>query len=96
MNPTTIVTLKELVSTVAQSTGLTQIKTEQVIRAYQAEILKNIKAGNKVKIYAFGAFTLTHKIARGGVNPKTKEKLLIPAHNSPKLTFASNVRDDMR
>lgn len=96
MNPTTIVTLKELVSTVAKSTGLTQIKTEEVIRAYQAQILKNIKAGNTVKIYAFGAFTLNPKKTRPGVNPKTKEKLVIPAHNSPKLTFSKNVKDDMR
>jgi DNA-binding protein HU-beta len=96
MSTANILTLKDLVSSLSQSTQTTQAKIEQIIKAYNQSIIDTIKTGKKVRIYGFGTYFLTHKAARGGVNPKTLEKLVIPAHTAPKIVFADNVKKALK
>jgi DNA-binding protein HU-beta len=42
-----------------------------------------LKSGGEVNITGFGAFKVSARASRNGVNPRTGESIKIPAMNSP-------------
>lgn len=48
-------------------------------------IIKEVKYGNKVLISGFGTFHLSHRKARNGINPVTKEAMKIDGMMVPKF-----------
>lgn len=60
--------------------------TDDFIKAFFKEILKELKSGNKVEIEGFGKFEAVKKKARKGVKPPTGEPILIPACRVPKFS----------
>jgi DNA-binding protein HU-beta len=73
----------ELVSAVAEKTGLTKKDSEQAIDATFAVITEDLAAGGKVQLVGFGSFEVKERAARIGRNPKTKEQINIAASKSP-------------
>ena len=73
----------ELISAVADNTGLTKKDSEAAINAAFESITDALKAGDKVQMVGFGSFEVKHREARQGRNPKTKEPIQIAASNSP-------------
>lgn len=65
--------------------GKTGGNREDVVKYFNAvietfsEVLIN---GDGVLIVGFGKFSVTHRAARSGVNPSTKEKIFIPANKT--------------
>ena len=46
-------------------------------------IMETVAAGEKVRLVGFGTFEARKREARTGVNPRTKEKVEIPASTAP-------------
>jgi DNA-binding protein HU-beta len=69
----------ELITQVAKTTGLTQVDTAKVINAALEAITAALKAGQKVTLTGFGTFQARKTAARLGTNPKTRQKIHIPA-----------------
>ena len=69
----------ELIAQVAKTTGQTQVDTAKVINATLEAITAALKAGEKVTLIGFGTFEARKTVARQGTNPKTKQKIAIPA-----------------
>jgi len=53
----------------------------------------NLESGNKVTFLGFGDFEVVNRAARDGRNPKTKEKIKIPATNSVKFKAGKTLKD---
>ncbi|MCD8255431.1 MAG: HU family DNA-binding protein, partial [Oscillospiraceae bacterium] len=62
----------ELVSTVADRTGLTKKDTERTLNAIFDTITESLQAGEKVQLVGFGVFDIKERAARVGRNPRTK------------------------
>ena len=75
----------DLVNSLAQKTGLTKTKSNEVIDAIVSSISEALKSGDKVTLVGFGTFTTTQRDARKGRNPKTGETLEIPAKRVAKF-----------
>lgn len=75
----------DLINSVAEKTGLTKTKSNQVIDAVIGTISESLKGGEKVTLVGFGTFTTSQREARTGRNPKTGETLEIPAKKVPKF-----------
>ncbi len=73
----------ELITAVAEQTGLSKKDAEQAIKAVFDSIEKAVAAGDKVQIVGFGTFELRTRSARQGRNPRTKEPIEIPASKLP-------------
>ncbi len=69
----------ELVSAVAEKTGMSKKDSEKAINAAFDTITEALAAGDKVQLVGFGAFEVKERGARIGRNPKTKEEIEIPA-----------------
>ena len=75
----------ELVEALAGKTDLTKAKATEVIDAMTAIISKSISKGDNVRIVGFGTFTVVHRKATTGRNPRTGAVIKIAAKNKPKF-----------
>jgi DNA-binding protein HU-beta len=75
----------ELVSNLAKKSGLTKIKTNQIIDSLLSIISESLSNGDKVTLVGFGTFTSHQRSTRKGRNPKTGEVVEVPAKRVPKF-----------
>ena len=77
----------DLVNLVAARTELTKTDVSLVVDAAIETIVDSVVEGKKVSILGFGSFEPRDRSARQGLNPKTGEKIAIPAKRVP--TFSA-------
>jgi len=83
----------DLVSVVAQNTGLTKADAGKAIDAVLATISDALARGETVNLIGFGAFSVKARAARTGLNPRTKETIEIPASNVPAFKAGKALKD---
>ena len=76
-------TKAELINAVAQKTELSKKDSEKAVVAVIDAISEALAAGEKVALVGFGTFEVKERAAREGINPRTKEKIEIPASKLP-------------
>ena len=69
----------ELVSKIADDTGLSRSQANAAIDSFADAVTKALKAGDKVTLVGFGTFTVSKRNARTGRNPQTGEAIKIKA-----------------
>lgn len=75
----------ELVNAIAEKANLTKVDAKAALDATLCAIGDAIAAGDKVALLGFGTFAVAEKGARTGINPRTKEKIEIPARKAVKF-----------
>ena len=83
----------ELISAVAEKTGLSKKDSEKAINATFDTIALSMEAGEKVQLVGFGAFDIKERASRIGRNPKTKEEIEIPASRVPAFKAGKALKD---
>jgi nucleoid DNA-binding protein len=73
------ITKKELVSRIAERTGQTKVVTKEVIQLFLDEIIDELGRGNRLEFREFGVFEIKERAARKAQNPRTLEKVYVPA-----------------
>lgn len=68
----------------------------KVVEFMIEQILENLKTGNKVSLYGLCTFEIKQMAARQGINPKTKEKIQIPAKKKMACKVAKQVKDALK
>ena len=76
---TRTITKKELVSRIAEKTGQTKVVTKEVIQLFLDEIISELGTGNRLEFREFGVFEIKERAARKAQNPRTLEKVYVPA-----------------
>lgn len=85
----------ELVSYVAESTGLTKKDAAKAVDAVFSGIETSLKNGEKVQLIGFGNFEVRERAARKGRNPQTGEEIEIAASKAPAFTPGKNLKDSV-
>lgn len=76
----------DLVEAVLSAAGLqTKKQAEAAVDAVFDAVTKSLGKGEEVAIAGFGTFRTMKRAARAGINPKTGEKIQIPAKTAPKF-----------
>lgn len=70
---------KEVVEVVATELDMTQVEVKRVLDTALDKIKDYVAGGDAVDLSGFGKIEPRERAARNGVNPATKEKILIPA-----------------
>lgn len=83
----------DLVNLVAARTELTKTDVSLVVDAAIDTIIDSVVEGKKVSILGFGSFEPRERSARQGLNPKTGEKIKIPAKRVPAFTAGKMFKD---
>ncbi len=86
-------TKTELVSEVAERTGLTKVDAERAVKALVDTVTDCLKKGDSLTIVGFGTFSVSQRAARTGKNPRTGEKLEIAAVTTPKFKPGKSLKD---
>ncbi len=73
------VTKKELVSRIAEETGQTKVVTKDIIQMFLDQIITELALGNRLEFREFGVFEIKERAARKAQNPRTLEKVDVPA-----------------
>jgi DNA-binding protein HU-beta len=74
---------KELIDTVAKSTGETKRVVGDVVEETLTTIQKQVKRGDRVTIPGFGTFSRRARAARTARNPRTGEAIKVKASKVP-------------
>ena len=77
-------------------TAFSKKDVTRVLEAFTRIVERTLKKGEKVSVTGFGSFVLSHRPARKGINPATKQKIDIPAVNVPKFKAGKQLRDFVR
>lgn len=72
-------TQEALIKEIAQEANLSQDKTKSVLRLISKMITSYTNQGKTVTLPDLGRFEKKTRAAKTGINPKTKEKIQIPA-----------------
>ena len=73
--------------------GLNKREARELVELYFDEIKMALANGNQVKLSGYGNFDLRDKKERPGRNPKTGEKIAIPAKRVPAFTAGKMFKD---
>ena len=82
----------ELISAIAEKSGLTKVDARKALDGFINATTEALKNGEKISLIGFGTFDITERKARVGLNPKTKEKIQIPAKKVIKFKVGSDLK----
>jgi integration host factor subunit beta len=89
-------TRSELVALLASRfPQLTATDADVSVKEIIAAISETLTAGNRVEIRSFGVFCLNHRPPRTGRNPKTGEKVAVPAKSVPHFRAGKELRESV-
>jgi len=86
----------ELIASIAEKTGMKKRDIEIVLNGFVEVVKETLKKGDKVSLIGFGTFGIREKKARTGVNPRTKEKITIPAKKSPYFKPGKELKEEVQ
>ena len=83
---------QELIKSMAEKTSLNKTNSEKVLNAFIESVQEALANGEKVQLIGFGTFETKERGARVGLNPRTKEKIDIPAKKVHHLKQEKNLK----
>ena len=87
------VTKKELVARIADRTAQTKVVARDIVQMFLDEIIRELGRGNRLEFREFGVFEIKERAARRAQNPRTLEKVDVPAKRVVKFRVAKAAKD---
>ena len=85
-------TKRELIYAVADLCNMPTSQAQTVIDATLDVIRDELKADREVNLINFGKFSVKHRAASKGRNPRTGEEIQLPAHKLPTFTAGKSLK----
>ena len=82
----------DLVDRVAERVGLSKVLSSKAVEALLDAITGSLSSGTEVRLVGFGTFTVRRRKASEGRNPRTGERIQIPASKVPKFRAGQGLR----
>ena len=86
------ITKKELVHRIADKTGNTKVVAKEIIQSFLNAIIDELAEGNRLEFREFGVFESRERAARLAQNPRTLEKVPVPAKRIVKFKVGRLMR----
>ena len=71
-------TKKEIVKTISEEIGLTQLKTKEIVQKTFDAIVETLVEDRRIELRNFGVFEVKNRAARKARNPRTGQKVFVP------------------
>lgn len=85
-------TKSELIDALAKSTGFTKVDCNKFFESFVDTVTNTLKNGDEIRLIGFGTFKVTNRAAREARNPRTGDKIKIPATKAPKFTPGKDLK----
>ena len=83
----------ELIKEIAEKAGITLKDAGLAFDGFMEAVTEALKKEEKIQIAGFGSYELKSKEAREGFNPKTGQKIKIPAAKVPVFKFGKAYKE---
>ena len=74
-------TKKEIVKQISDRIGLTQLKTKEIVQKTLDAIIETLVTESRIELRNFGVFEVKRRAPRKARNPRTGDKVYVPAKN---------------
>src|SRR5690349_333475 len=82
-----------LIGEVARAVEMTNEESEVIVRVIIDSLVKALRRGDDIEIRRFGSFRTRQRRSRTGRNPKTGERVEVPAKRVPYFQPSRALRD---
>ena len=86
-------TKADLIEEVLRITELPRKESETIVETIFDSIIESLQKGQKIEIRGFGSFRTRERRGRTGRNPKTGEKVNVPAKKIPFFKPSKELKD---
>ena len=83
----------ELIEKIAANAEVSKAVAKKALDATTEAIKDALAAGDKVQLVGFGNFSTTERPAHEGINPSSKEKIMIAAKKVAKFKAGADLSD---
>lgn len=83
----------EVIDAMAEQAGISKKEAAAAFDAFIGYITDSCQSGQRCAIPGLGSFVVTDRKAREGRNPRTKEKITIPASKNVRFKAGKDLRD---
>jgi len=90
------ITKKELVNRIAEKAGVTKVVTKNIIQSFLDEIIEELGQGNRLEFREFGVFEVKSRAPRRAQNPRTLEKVEVPAKKVVKFKVGRLMKERVK
>jgi DNA-binding protein HU-beta len=85
----------EIIDAMSEQAGITKKEAAAAFDAFVRYVSESCQSGDRCAIPGLGTFQVTQRAAREGTNPRTKEKITIPASTNVKFKAGKDLRDQV-
>ncbi len=85
-------TKADIVEIIAESTGLSKVETEAVVKGFLDTVIDAMKRGETIELRGFGSFKVVKRAQRVARNPKTNEEVIVPEQYVPTLKISKEFK----
>ena len=89
-------TKAELVAKIASEVGLTKSQAEKAVDGFISAVSTALVSGDKITLVGFGTFSIAARAKREGRNPRTGEKIKIPASKTVKFKAGKTLSEKVK
>jgi len=89
------ITKKILIDRIADSTGMKRVAVKQVVQEFLDQVIVELGDGNRLEFRDFGVFEVKQRAPRIAQNPKTLERVPVPAKRTVKFKVGRRMREAM-
>lgn len=86
-------TKQDLVANLATKAGVTKKQAGVMLESFMDAVMAALKKGDSLTLTGFGTFKVSKRAARQGVNPRTRQKISIPAMKVPAFKAGKKFRE---
>ncbi len=87
------ITKKELIDRIAERTQAKRVAVKSIVQAFLDEITDELCEDNRLEFRDFGVFETRTRAARVAQNPKTLERVEVPAKRTVKFKMGRLMRE---
>jgi DNA-binding protein HU-beta len=83
----------DVINAIAEQAGITKKEATAAFDAFVNYISDTCQSGDRCAIPGLGSFSVTQRAAREGLNPRTRERITIPASKNVRFKAGKDLRE---
>jgi DNA-binding protein HU-beta len=83
----------DMITAIAEQAGISKKEATAAFDAFVAHISDTCQRGERCAVPGLGSFSLSERKARTGLNPRTGEKIKIPASKNVRFKAGKDLKD---
>lgn len=89
------ITKKELIDRIAEATQAKRVIVKRIVQSFLDELTAELCKGNRLEFRDFGVFETRTRASRTAQNPKTLERVEVPAKRTVKFKMGRQMKEDL-